>query len=302
MLRTRAAFFTLSILSLLFSPMRRAHADDAPTLAAIEAAVAAHKATPAAIHLWIGLLSSESSSIPVKERTAWALGLLGKNNTRTVPALLKAAEHKGLLVRSAAVNSLVRLRAKAALPTLEKIAKTDPILNVRREATLGLGLLASDPAIPALVDLSLDATPEVRGASALAMSALQSKKNSFIDALQSMLTDDNPYVQERVKDALVMAQKKNVDTRALLASSEQDVRLFAAFYFLRYGASADKTAVQVAYDGESDDDVRQMLADANIAIKKRAAVAKKKISARSSSKTTKKKKAGTKKVITSAPK
>jgi len=111
----------------------------------------------------------------------------------------------------------------------------------------------------------------VRGAAALSMSALQSKRNNFVEAIQSMTTDDNPYVQTRAKDGLLMAQRKNANVRALLSSSDQDIRLFAALFFLRNGGKADLKAVQAAWEGESDDDVRKMLTDANIAIKKRVA-------------------------------
>ncbi len=272
-MQSRFRIFSTVIVSAFFLSTGRARADEATdqTLASIEAAVKANKASPKIIHEWIALLGNDNTPISIKERTAWGLGMVGAKDKETVPALLMAAEHKGLLVRSAAVNSLIRLRAKPALATLEKVARQDPILNLRRDATLGLGLLESDKAIQAVVDLSSDATPEVRGAAVLSMSALQSKKNNFIQAIQEMVADENPYVQERAKDAMLMAQRKNASARDLLSSSDQDIRLFAALFFLRNGGKADLKAVQSAYDGESDDDVRKMLTDANIAMKKRTA-------------------------------
>jgi HEAT repeat protein len=276
MLKPRSAFFFALLLSVPMLSAVPARADEATdqTLAQIEAAVKAGKASPQAIHEWITLLNNSATPISVKERAAWGLGFVGGKDKGTVPALLTASEHKGLLVRSAAVNSLIRLRAPAALPTLTQVAKQDPILSVRRNATLGLGLLGSDKAIPALVELATDATPDVKGAAALAMSALQSKKNDFTQAIESIASDDNPYVQERTKDGLLMARRKNADVRNLLSSPDQDIRLFAALYFLRNGRKADQAAVVAAYNGESDDDVRKLLADANIAIKKRTGAKK----------------------------
>ncbi|MBS1983058.1 MAG: HEAT repeat domain-containing protein [Bdellovibrionales bacterium] len=282
------------MLSVMLASPSMVRADDATdaTLASIEAAVKAGKASLHTTQHWIKLLNEDNTPITVKERVAWGLGLVGQKDKGTVPALLKAAEHKGLLVRSAAVNSLIRLRAQPALPVLEKIARHDPILSVRCNATEGLGLLESTQAIKPLVDLSLDPTPEVKGSAALAMAALQSKKNDFRSALQDMVSDESPFVQERAKDALLIANRKNTDVQALLQSSDRDIRLFAALFFLRYGVKADLKAVQNAYDGESDDGVRKMLTDANIAIKKRA-IAKKNTSTTTKSKTAhhKKKKA-----------
>jgi HEAT repeat protein len=272
-MKLRSKIVLTLLLTTFVSSAATARADDATdqTLASIEAAVKAGKASAPTIEHWIALLNDDATPITIKERAAWGLGMVGAKDKRTIPALLKGAEHKGLLVRSAAVNSLIRLRAQAALPILEHIAREDAILSLRRNATLGLGLLESDQAIKPLVDLSEDKTPDVRGAAALAMSALQSKRNNFIEAIQSMTTDDNPYVQERAKDGLLIAQGKNASVRELLSSTDQDIRLFAALFFLRHGTKADLKAVQAAYDGESDDDVRKMLADANVAIKKRSA-------------------------------
>lgn len=260
----------------LTTPPQRSHADesDDQTLEQIEVGVKSRQASAQDVATLIQLLQSDTSTIPIKERAAWALGFVGEKDKNTVPVLLKAAEHKGLLVRSAAINSLIRLRAKSALPILEKVAAADPILAVRRDATLGLGLLESEKAIQPLVELSSDASADIRGAAALAMSALQSKKNDFREILKEIKADADPSVQERAGQALLIAKGKNAAIRPQLASTDRDVRLFTALYFLRHGTAADKKAVQAAADGEADDEVRGVLEEANAAIKKRSAAKK----------------------------
>jgi hypothetical protein len=93
---------------------------------------------------------------------------------------------------------------------------------------------------------------------------------------------------------LTIAEGKNAEIRKLLSATDSDIRQFAALYFIRNGTTPDKKAIQAAYDGESDEDVRILLAAANAAIKKRAAAAKKASAAAPASTATKKKTSGPK--------
>lgn len=225
-------------------------------------------------------LKSDSTPIPVKERAAWALGQLEARNTG--PTLVEAAHHRGLLVRAAALNALLHLRARSARAVFEKIALEDPVLALRQRATMALGLLRWEKTIDALVKLSLDQTAEVRGAAALAMAMTHSKKNDFTQALKEMETDPNPYVKERAQVALTLIQKKSKAVQALLSSSDPDIRLASAVYFHHDGKKADLPALQAAISAENDEEAVYEMKAAVQAIKKRAAQAAEKKKAKTS--------------------
>ncbi len=222
----------------------------------------------------IQALKNPESDIRVRERAAWALGELRAQSAIT--PLAEAAQHKGLLIRSAALDSLIHLRAKNALGTITRIAESDPILSLRQRATLGLGLLKSDTSIPVIVKLSSDPSTEIQGAAALAMSMLHSKKNDFSEVLKEMAQDMDGYVKARARVGLDIVSKKSKDVRDHLKSEDMDVRLFAALYFRNYGTSSDTAALKDAMNGESQDDVRYEMNESIKAIKKRADDAKKK--------------------------
>ncbi len=219
----------------------------------------------------IDALKDPAANIRVKERSAWALGELEVKSA--APALLEASKHKGLLVRSAAINALSRLKEPSALPRFIDVANNDPILSLRQNATLALGLLQTEKAINPLVKLSEDPTPEIQGAAALAMAATHSKQNNFSEVLKEMTASDNEYVRERAKAGLDVAQRKSAAVMQQLASSDADIRLFAGVYFKQFGTSKELKDIQKAYNGEADDDVRAQLSKSISAIKKRAAQA-----------------------------
>lgn len=222
----------------------------------------------------IQTLKNPDTEIRIKERAAWALGELGAQSA--VGALTEAAQHKGLLIRSAALDSLIRLRAKSALPIITKIAESDPILSLRQRATIGLGLLRSDSSIPVVVKLSSDPSTEIQGAAALAMSALHSKKNDFSEVLKEMTQEVDVYVKSRARVGLDIVSKKSKDVRAHLQSDDMDIRLFAAIYFRHNGVSSDLTSLKDAINGEAQDDIRTEINESIRAIKRRADETKKK--------------------------
>ena len=186
------------------------------------------------------LLASPDAGIRARERAAWALGEL--EYKPGVPALLKAAEHKGLLIRSAALGSLARLKPAEAIPVFIRVAQSDPILQLRQRATIALGSYRSDSAIDPLVKLSSDPTPEVRGAAALAMAMTHSKKNDFTEVLTEMEGDENPYVKERAERGLEIIHGKTAEVMTALKTGDQDVRLTAALHLEKAAAKAAKAA------------------------------------------------------------
>jgi HEAT repeat protein len=215
----------------------------------------------------IEALNDGESNIKVRERAAWALGELGVKSS--IRPLMRAAKNKGLLVRSAALGSLTRLRAHAAIPVFTDIALNDPVFSLRQRATLSLGLLQSAKAIPTLVKLASDEKEEIRGAVALAMAATHSTKNDFSEALQQMAGDSSPYVRERAEKGLAMVRKKRETVQNQLQSQDSDIRLFAAVYFQKNGTPKDVALLKDAANVEPDDDVRHELTLAVKAAKKR---------------------------------
>lgn len=248
--------------------------DDAQnTLSYIEEAVAQKKTDKTTIERLKKELADDTGDVRVRERAAWALGKLGA--TSAVQTLLQAAQNKGLLVRSAAINALVELRSSAALPILLETSKSDPILVVRQRSALALGLIRSEKAIPTLVDLSSDPREEIRGATALALGAMHSQKNDATQILKEMTQDTSPYVQDRAQHALDGIKKPVDQLRTHLSSSDPDVRLFAAVHFGKRGRSSDVKFLKEAAGGDADEDVRKEINLAIKAIQKRAAAAKK---------------------------
>jgi len=226
-----------------------------------------------AIQSLVAALSDPDYSILVKERAAWAIGQLGlKDHT---PSLREAAKHKSLLVRSAALDALLRLRADSGIPIYVNIAKNDPILVLRKKATLGLGLLRSEKSIKPVVDLSADEKEEIRGASVLAMAALHSSKNDFREVLKEMMKDQSAYVQQRAKVGLDIANKNFASVKTHLTSSDPDVRLVVALFYRTHGRESDLASVKKKKQEESDSEVQSELDSAIRAITKRVSEQKK---------------------------
>lgn len=219
------------------------------------------------------LLQDPNASVGVRERVAWAMGQLDMRSD--VNKLISAAKDKGLLVRSAALNALIRMRARSAYPVFLDIAKNDPVLSLRQRAVLGMGLLRWEKAVNDLAELSSDERSEVRAAAALAMAATHSKKNNFTQILNEMKSDPDAFVQARAQAGLELAQGKRDLVAARLEDTDADVRLFAAQYYHYQGTQADLKRVKDAANGESDEYVRLELVDAGRSIEKRIAAQKK---------------------------
>ena len=233
----------------------------------IDATVQKGKAPDSFGNALAGLLVNPDGGIRARERAAWALGEL--NYKPGVAALLKGAEHKGLLIRSASINSLARMRPVSALPVLANAAANDPILEIRQHATIALGLLRSDKAIDPLVKLSQDPTPEVRGASALAMAMLQSHRNDFTQVLKEMEADENPYVKERAQRGMEIATGKTAAVMDALKTGDADVRLAAAAHLERVAGAKELSGLEEAWNGDADEDVRAQLKRTIVAAKER---------------------------------
>ena len=240
-------------------------------VAAIEETVSKNSRDKATVASLIHALDSTNSDVRVKERAAWALGQIKAESA--LKALAKAAEHKGLLIRSAAINSLIRIRSNAALPILIKTAMSDPVLAVRQRAVSGLGLLRSTKAIEPLVQLSSDEREEIKGAAVLSMSALHSSKNNFSEILGEMEKDPSVYVQERAKTALILAKGKAAQVAPLFSSDDSDIRLFAALYFTAKGKTSDLKTLKAFQNSEANEEVQDEIQTAVKSIQRRAKAA-----------------------------
>lgn len=222
----------------------------------------------AVLNKMVGALRSDEAPILVKERIAWALGRFDARSK--VTALTEAAKHKSLLVRSAALGALIRMRARTGLPVYIDIANNDPVLSMRQKATIALGLLRWENAIDPLVSLSAASSPEVRGASVLAMAATHSNKNDFSELIgQEMTKDASPYVSSRAELGMDVIRRDHQRVRAHFGFSDPDIRLFAALFFHYHGRSADVPTLEKALNAESDDDVRHELERAIKGIERR---------------------------------
>ncbi|MBV9080834.1 MAG: HEAT repeat domain-containing protein, partial [Elusimicrobia bacterium] len=246
---------------------------DDDMVASMEAAVKKKTVEPSYVNAMIGVLNDDAAGVRVRERAAWALGEIKAKTA--VPALLKASEHKGLLIRSAALGALERLRPDAAIPVLLNVAENDPVLSLRQRATVWLGLFRSDKTIQSLVRLSSDEKPEIRGAAALAMGALQSKRNDFRAALKEMTSDESSYVKDRAEAALDTAIGATPNVLSQLKSTDSDIRLMAALYFDKAGGKRELEVLKDAWNTDPDDDVRDELSRAIVSTKKRVALEKK---------------------------
>ncbi len=254
------------------------------------------------------VVTNPDAGIRARERAAWALGEL--EYKPGVPALLNAADHKGLLIRSAALGSLARLRPLEALPVFVRVAQSDPILQLRQRATIALGSYRSDKAIDPLVKLSSDPTPEIRGAAALAMAMTHSKKNDFTEVLTEMEGDENPYVKERATRGLEIIHGKTAEVMTALKTGDQDVRFTAAIHLEKAAGNKELEGLKEAWTSEADEDVRAQIQRSIVATKKRVAAEKKASAAKAAAATPAKKtgahkkhtkKAGTVPAVPKAP-
>lgn len=235
----------------------------------IEDIVAAKKKDPATLQNLRAQLADENGDVRLRERAAWALGEL--RDAGAIPTLIEAAHHKSLLIRSAAMNSLVQLRALAAVPMFIDSAQNDLILTLRQRSTLALGILHAEKGIPTLATLSSDQREEIRGAAALALGAVHSKKNDATQILKEMKKDASPYVQERAQHALEGIRGTAAQLKAQMNSADPDIRLFAALHYAQRGKKSDLKFLTAAANSDADEDVRQELQEAVAAINKRAA-------------------------------
>jgi len=241
---------------------------EAEYLNLIEEAVKTKTANAAFLKSLESHLNNPKSSIRLKEYSAWAIGEL--NHRDGVKSLVKAANHKGLLVRAAGLEALMHMRARTGLKTYIHIANNDPTLILRQRATIALGLLRWEKTINALVTLSEDPKKEIRGAAALSMGATQSEKNSFIEILEEIRSEDkSPYVQLRALRALRVAQRKNSTVRTHLDSPDPDIRLMAALYFHYHGTKHDIQALKNRLPNESDPEAQYEIEQALLGIEKR---------------------------------
>lgn len=236
-------------------------------MAAIEEVVQNNTKDRATIESLQKILKNSESPIRLQEHAAWALGQLDQRDS--VNLLVNAAKHKSLLVRSAGLNALMRMRAQTGLPVYIEIAKNDPILILRQRATLALGLLRWEKTIDTLVELSSSDREEVRGAAVLAMGATHSKKNDFSEIISEMQKDESAYVQKRALRALRIIERKNATIQTHLEDSDPDIRLMAALYFHHFGNKSDLTAIKNQLEKEQDGDVSYELNLGLIGIQKR---------------------------------
>jgi len=257
-------FIAATLTLLIWAPILRAQ-----DVSTIEAIVKEKKADPETEALLVGALQDPDTNIHVKERAAWAIGQLDLR--QQVHVLVEAARSKSLLVRSAALDALTRMRARTGLPVYIDIAKNDPVLPMRQKATIAMGLLRWEETIPPLVALSRDGHIEIRGASALAMAATHSKRNDFTQALQEMTEDPSNYVQERALKGLDVVNRKKLSIQEHLQSADPDIRLFAALYFHYHGRPSDLKIIKEAHNVEALDEVRFELDRALQSIQKRMA-------------------------------
>ncbi|OVE77587.1 hypothetical protein BVX98_02370 [bacterium F11] len=213
------------------------------------------------------ILKSQKASVLEKERAAWVIGQ--RNLRKIVDALVGGAQHKSLLVRSASLDALMRFRARTGLPAYIQIAQSDPSLPLRQRATLAMGLLRWEETIKPLVDLSSDPREEIRAASVLAMAATHSIKNDFREIMKEMKEDKSPYVQARANKGWDIVTRNNKAVRSHLASSDMDIRLFAALYFHYHARKEDLTTLKESLQVEKHDEVRYELTLAIKGTKKR---------------------------------
>ncbi len=228
-----------------------------PTTESIDKAVQGKKRDTQTKLALAKFLSDPGTPVLVKERAAWALGQLDIRSQNK--ALLKAGENKSLLVRSAALDSLIRLRASSALPLLKKTAAEDPVFSLRFKAIVGMGLLRQADAIATLVKLAQDSNEEIRGVTALAMAALQSKKNDFGDAMDYLGKDKSSFVQERAKIGKEIVNKNSSAVLNKLESADPVVRLFAAQYFHYHGKAGHISSLKNHLAAEINGDVKHEL-------------------------------------------
>jgi HEAT repeat protein len=179
----------------------------------------------------------------VLRETAKALSKLGEAAHAALPELLLTCDHPNSETRAAAVRALLELATPqdkdAVAPALEKILKSDPNPDTRRNAALALGKVGDPAALPALQDILDKGDSKQKQQAALALGGINSAE--AVALLRKTLKDADPEL--RLRAAVSLGKLAAIATDAyedLLQIYTQDpqesVRLQAATALQKIGS------------------------------------------------------------------
>jgi HEAT repeat protein len=184
-------------------------------------------------------------------QAAITLGAIGPDAKEAVPALLALVKSdQPERLRAAAVYALGQLKAKEALPDIERaLGSAEPLLSMAAaHAVVSLEpenekLVAA--AVPKLIAGLQSERPKVRAGIAKALGRLGARAAAAVPALRPLLEDPEPAVRAEAAGALGQIGAKDLDTVASLTKLLDDpaplVRYSATFALGRAGAAAAKT-------------------------------------------------------------
>jgi len=146
-------------------------------------------------------LGKDAESEIVRDRAAWALGLLGQ---QAAPVLLKGLKSDDEKCRMRSAWALVRM-GNEALPTL-RFAFRDPSPAVRRHAAIIYGWIGNPEADYLLTGLVDDEFPDVRAAAAWALGMCRSVEGGNLIA-RRLAEKEEPKVHQAMIEALGRIRK-----------------------------------------------------------------------------------------------
>jgi HEAT repeat protein len=140
---------------------------------------------------WIDALSDEDPQI--RHQATSALGFIGPDAGKAVPALIKALEDPNTQVRWGAAHALGEIRQSPEIVVPSLLQMLSSKLSSDREwAITGLGLFGPDAraAVPALTQALEDQAPHVRSGAAWALGRIGPDAKSAVPKLLERIEDN----------------------------------------------------------------------------------------------------------------
>ncbi len=207
---------------------------------------------------WLKMLKDRDPEFRMKAINA--LGAIGVDDRRVIPALIGSLKDKSLNVAQAAADALGLGIGKDAVPRLLELLKgKDSVL--REGAAMALSRIGpkAKEAIPALIESLEDENNNLRSWAASALGSMASESKSAIPVLIKLMKDEDQNVRGSADLALIQFRQLAVPALSEALKDEDDKTRASAAYCLGQIGGAAKGAVPVLIVGLGDKDqkVRQ---------------------------------------------
>ena len=203
-----------------------------------------------------------SPSAAQRRIAAAALGAMGKDAAKAVPALVKALEDRNGLVRQQVILALGEIGDERAVDPLAALV-AGPDLRTRQLAARSLGRIGgrAEPVLRAALTAKQSAT---RAAAALGLTELKTKTDATRAALAKAMTDSSPLVRAQAAWALLPATAARDILFQVLDQDEVESSRLAVQALGDAGARDETTARRVVKALQSKHEIVRWYAGASL--------------------------------------